>query len=153
MIIFLVCEVPWLVGSPEARTEFAFFLALYRGYVYAVGCRTCSLLLEVSLSYFICLVWRDWWFFCITIFLSFLVLRRMCQSSPGEKEKAFFPPLSLKALAATKAESRLAGLREQLAKLVTWFLYQWTVYQRCAVFFTLSLSELEGEVSVPGKKK
>lgn len=60
--------------------------------------------------------------------------------------------LSLKALAATKAESRLAGLREQLAKLVTWFLYQWTVYQRCAVFFTLSLSELEGEVSVPGKK-
>jgi hypothetical protein len=32
--------------------------------------------------------------------------------------------LSLKALAATKAESCLAGLREQLAKLVTWFLYQ-----------------------------
>lgn len=40
-------------------------------------------------------------------------------SELSRQKLSFRPFLSLKALTETKAESRLAGLREQLAKLVT----------------------------------
>ncbi|GKV52244.1 hypothetical protein SLEP1_g58833 [Rubroshorea leprosula] len=54
--------------------------------------------------------------------LSFLLCIEELSRRKGKSFLSAPAFLSLKALAATKAESRLAGLREQLSKLVTCFL-------------------------------